>query len=313
MTRVLVTCPPMLRSLDQLMPEMKALGWQVEAPKVTQTLTEQELRGLVPSVDAWIAGDDPVNRSVMAAGKQGRLRVVVKWGVGVDNVDFAAAKDLGIPVRNTPGVFGDEVADLALGYVLALARDTFAIDRAVRAGQWPKPVGVSLRGKRALVAGFGNIGKEVARRLVAIGMQVDVHDPFFQPAPGLEVRRVTWPDAIREADTIVLTCPLTKETFHMLDGKALALAKRGVRIVNVARGPLIDENALVDSLKAGVVHGAALDVFEEEPLPRTSPLHHFERCIFGSHNASNTLEAALRASRVAIRHVEELLAGVKGP
>lgn len=304
--KVLVTCPPMLRSIDLLMPEMKALGWEVEAPKVEQTLSEAELVRRVPLVDAWIAGDDPVNRNVMKAGKAGRLRCIVKWGVGVDNVDFPAAAELGIPVRNTPGVFGDEVADLALGYVLALARDTFLIDRKVRAGEWPKPVGMSLRGKRALLAGFGNIGREVAKRLKAVGMEVDVHDPFYQAVPGLDVRHVAWRDALPGADFVVLTCPLTKETHHMLDADAIGVCKKGVRIVNVARGPLIEEPALVAALERGHVHGAALDVFEEEPLPRNSPLHHQERCIFGSHNASNTLEAALRASRLAIRHVQEM-------
>lgn len=305
--RVLVTCPPMLRSIGLLMPEMKALGWEVEAPPVAQTLSEQELVALLPGFDAWIAGDDPVNRRVLSAGKAGRLKAVVKWGVGVDNVDFAAAADLGLPVRNTPGVFGEEVADLALGYVVALARSTFQVDRGVRNGSWPKPVGVSLRGKQALVAGFGNIGREVARRLLAVGMAVEVHDPYYQPAAGIEVRHVAWLDGLKTADFLVLTCPLTKETHHMLGKEALALAKPGLRLVNVARGPLVDEAALLVALDAGKVHSAAMDVFEQEPLPMDSPLRKLDQCVFGSHNASNTVEAALRASRLAIRHAHEMI------
>ena len=132
---------------------------------------------LVPQYDGWILGDDPATFRVFEAGRQGRLRGVVKWGVGVDNVDFQAAATFGIPVGHTPGMFGDEVADIAMAYVAGLARETYRIDRDVRGGGWPKPRGISLAGKIVALVGFGNIGRSIARRLIAAKMRVIAYDP----------------------------------------------------------------------------------------------------------------------------------------
>jgi D-3-phosphoglycerate dehydrogenase len=124
------------------------------APETVQTRAISDLLELVPAHDGWIIGDDPATREVFSHGKSGKLKAAVKWGVGVDNVDFDACEKLGIPVANTPGMFGAEVADLALGYIIALARQTFEIDRGVRAGQWPKPLGISLGERKVAILGF---------------------------------------------------------------------------------------------------------------------------------------------------------------
>jgi D-3-phosphoglycerate dehydrogenase len=219
----------------------------------------------------------------------------------VDNVDFVAAKELEIPIANTPRMFGTEVADIAVGYVIGLARQTFFIDRGVRLGKWLKPSGISLSEKTVALLGFGDIGRNTAKRLLSADMRVIAYDPYFQPAAGLEtVESAQWPNRLDEADFIVLTCALTPDNWHILNKETLALAKRGLRIVNVARGPLIDEVALAEALASGQVYSVALDVFEVEPLPEESPLRQFEQCIFGSHNASNTVDAVHRASERAI-------------
>lgn len=308
--RVLVTCPPMLGLIDEFRSVFEAKGIELITPEVVQTLSEAELEALVPRVDGWIIGDDPATERVFAAGKAGRLRAAVKWGVGVDNVDFAAAKKLGIQVANTPRMFGGEVADIAVHYVIGLARQTFFIDREVRKGRWPKPAGISLEGKTAAVIGFGDIGRNTARRLAAHDMRVVVYDPHVCPT-AQELSKFTfaeWPQQLEVADFVVVTCALTPQTRHMLDAAAFAKMKEGVRIVNVSRGPIIDEQALVDALESGKVHSAALDVFEVEPLPADSPLRACERCIFGTHNASNTVDAVRRATNKAI----ELLFGFLG-
>ena len=144
---ILVTCPPMLRMMDRLGDRFDRLGLRATTPDVVQTLSVEELVELVPRHDGWIIGDDPATRRVFEAGKAGRLRAAVKWGIGVDNVDLQACADLGLPISNTPNMFGGEVADVAMGYVIALARHTFEIDRGVRQGGWPKPAGISLAGK----------------------------------------------------------------------------------------------------------------------------------------------------------------------
>lgn len=307
--KILITCPPMLRAIDRFRPLFEVRGIEITTPNVIQVLSESELVALVPQFDGWIIGDDPATARVFEAGKAGRLKAAVKWGVGVDNVDFAACQRLGIPISNTPGMFGREVADIALGYVIALARETFAIDRAVKAGGWIKPAGISLAGKTVALAGFGDIGRNTAKRLLASEMKVIAYDPFYEPAEGVEkVESAAWPARLEEADFIVITCALTKENRHMLGREALALVKSGVRVVNVARGPLVDEGALIDALDSGRVHSAALDVFEIEPLMADSPLRAFgDRCIFGSHNSSNTVDAVERTSLKAIDLITDFL------
>jgi len=250
---------------------------------------------------------------VLTAGTRGRLKAAVKWGIGIDNVDFAAAKELGLPITNTPFMFGREVADVAMGYVVALARETFLIDREVRAGRWPKPVGISLADRIGAIAGFGDIGRNVARRMLAADMKVIVYDPLFKPAEGLAaVERRTWPEGIGAADFLVLACALTADNRHMVNEAVLAQSKRGLRVVNVARGPLIDERALENALASGQVHSTALDVMETEPLPADSVLRGYERCIFGSHNSSNTVDAVIRASDRAIDLLFGMLDGRNG-
>lgn len=306
--KVLITCPPMLGMLDHFRSQFAILNIDVTAPHVAQTLSVNELMELVPKHDGWIIGDDPATRQVFEAGKSGLLKAAVKWGIGVDNVDFQACKDLDIPIINTPNMFGGEVADIAVGYVTALARQTFEIDRGVRKGKWLKPCGISLANKKVALVGYGDIGKNTARRLLAADMQIVAYDPYAIDDSSMpNVERAAWPNRISEADFIVINCALNQSSFHLINAHTLALCKPGVRIVNVGRGPIVDEIALVDALKAGHVFSAALDVFEDEPLSIESPLMGYPRCIFGSHNASNTRDAVIRTSEIAISKLMNFL------
>ena len=308
---VLVTCPPMLGMIDAFRAAATGLGLDLVAAQVTQTLSEEELCEQLPGFDGWIIGDDPATRRVFEAGQAGQLRAAVKWGIGVDNVDFAACQDLGIPIINTPGMFGAEVADIAVGYVIGLARHTFEIDRGVRAGGWPKPRGISLAGKTVALIGYGDIGRNTARRLLAAEMQIIAYDPFADPASvDAGVQLATWPERLEEADFVVVNCALTRSSFHLIDAAALERVKPGVRIVNVGRGPVIDEQALIAGLESGRVSSAALDVFEAEPLLADSPLRQHERCIFGSHNASNTEDGVVRTSLEALSRLAGFLAEI---
>ena len=304
--RVLVTCPPMLGMLDTFSAPARELGLELLPAVVTQTLREAELIQLLPNYDGWIIGDDPATQNVFEAGHRGLLKAAVKWGIGVDNVDFKACEAFGIAITNTPGMFGGEVADLAVGYLIALARHTVEIDRGVREGKWPKPRGVSLAGRTVALVGYGDIGRNTARRLLAADMAVIAYDPFVQPS-SLEddVTLAPWPERLEEADFVVVNCALTPSSHHLLNSDAFAAMKPGVRVVNVGRGPVIDEQALISALASGHVHSAALDVFEHEPLPLASPLRSHSACIFGSHNASNTVDGVERTSHRAI----QLIAG----
>ena len=298
----------MLGMIDSFRHIFEEKGIELSAPNVVQTLSVEELKEIVPQHDGWIIGDDPATREVFEAGKAGNLKAAVKWGIGVDNVDFDACKDLDIPIINTPDMFGREVADIAMGYVIALARETFEIDRAVRNGKWIKPRGISLSGKKVALVGFGDIGQSTAKRLLALDMDVIAYDPFADNNPNLpEVEREVWPTRVEEADFIVVTCSLTKSSFHMVNANVFKQAKDGVRVINVGRGPIIDETSLEDALKSGKVYSAALDVFEVEPLPMDSYLRTHPHCIFGSHNASNTADAVERTSHIAIEKLFNFL------
>ncbi len=308
--KILVTCPPMLGMMEELRHYFQQKNVDVHCPDVVQTLSENELCTLIPEYDGWIIGDDPASRRVFEAGRLGKLKAAVKWGIGVDNVDFQACEELGIPIANTPMMFGQEVADVAMCYVTMLARDIGLIHDGVRAGAWPKPRGISLADKVVGLVGFGDIGRNVAKRLLAADAKVIAYDPFYQAAAGLDaVVPAEWPNQLEQCDFLVFTCALNEKNKHMLGAVELSRVKTGVRIVNVARGPLIDEFALCEALEDGRITSVALDVFEVEPLPLNSALRTYPGNIFGSHNGSNTADAVRRASKMAVDKLLKFLEG----
>ena len=301
--RVLVTCTPMLMSLADCQERFQQEQLDVVAPNVGQQLSEAELSAMAADFDGVITGDDPFTARVLEIGRKGRLRVIVKWGIGLDAIDLEAARRLGIYVANTPGMFSDEVADVALGYLLLLARGLHKIDAAVHQGHWLKIQGTSLRGKVGGIIGVGNIGSAIARRLHSVGMQLRGYDlsPIAQDlCQETGLQQVLLDRLLRSADCLILSCGLNPENYHLLNETAFAMMKPGVWIINVARGALIDEYALNVALKTGKVGGAALDVFESEPIAINHPLRIYNQVIFGSHNASNTRETTLRVNQLAI-------------
>ena len=304
--RVLITCPQMQQSIDEYRPIFAEREIEIEVPPVVQQLTEDELLQIIDRFDGVIAGDDPFTSRVLESGK--RLKVVARWGVGVDAVDMEAARRLGISVTNTPDVFSDEVADVVMGYIVLLARQLHTLDRSVRSGGWRKFRGVSLSGKSLGVIGVGGVGRAVVRRAIAAGMVplgYDIVPVSTSFAADTGLRAVDLEELLGASDFISLNCNLTPANRHMLGRRQFSRMKHGAYIINAARGALIDEGALVQALGEGRVAGAALDVFEEEPLPPHSPLRSFDDCIFGTHNASNTQEAVQRVNELAVQNLLE--------
>lgn len=297
---ILVTCRQMQAELPVHLARLEALGYQVVSPDLggRQQFTATELLGMSSEIVGIIAGDDELS-SEFFHGAAPHLRSVVRWGIGVDSVDFDAAAETGVSVTNTPGVFGGEVADAAMAYLLALARGTAYVDRAVRDGQWPKYEGVSLDGATIGVIGLGSIGRQVVRRAAGFGARMLGYDPF-PPADLANLALVSLEDLAARSRFVVLCCPLTPETYHLIDAAFLRAMSRDAYVVNVARGPVVDEVALVGALLNAQIAGAALDVFEVEPLPADSPLRQLPNVILGAHNGSNTREGVARASAVAV-------------
>jgi D-3-phosphoglycerate dehydrogenase len=304
---ILVTCRQMQVELPHHRQRIESLGYEVIAPDLgsRQQFTAAELVEYGPRLVGIIAGDDELSAEFFDGTPN--LKTVIRWGIGMDSVDHAAARRCSVTVRNTPGVFGQEVADAAFGYILMLARGYLEVDSAVRRGEWPKREGITLAGSQLGIVGMGSIGQEIARRGDGFGMEVVGFDPLVTAAPD-GATLVDLDTLLSTSRFIVLACPLTPETLHLIDADRLALMRPDGYLVNVGRGPIVCEPDLIDALKAGRLAGAALDVFEVEPLPMDSELRTLPNVVLGAHNGSNTREGVARASTRAVDFLLEELA-----
>src|SRR5439155_12557230 len=250
-------------------------------------LSERELVEVIPPFSALVVrSQTKITADILNAGA--KLRAVGRAGVGVDNVDVETATRRGVVVLNAPGGNTVSTAEHAFSLLLAVARKIAQADANVRKKHWDKKnfEGVELYNKTLGVIGMGRIGSELSRRAIAFGMRVVAYDPYLSVtrARSLQVELVDeLDDLLTSADFISLHTPLTGETRHILDAARLRKTKRGVRIINCARGGLIDEAALAKALQAGDVAGAALDVFEIEPLPSDSPLRSAPNLVLTPH------------------------------
>ncbi|CAI0445730.1 unnamed protein product [Linum tenue] len=277
-------------------------------------LSPEELNTKISLCDALIVrSGTKVSREVFESSG-GRLKVVGRAGVGIDNVDLAAATEHGCLVVNAPTANTVAAAEHGIALLAAMARNVAQADASVKAGKWlrNKYVGVSLVGKTLAVMGFGKVGTEVARRAKGLGMHVIAHDPYAPAdrARAIGVELVTFDEAIATADFISLHMPLTPTTSKMLNDETFGKMKKGVRIVNVARGGVIDEEALVRALDSGIVAQAALDVFTKEPPSPESKLVQHENVIVTPHLGASTVEAQVEG--VAIEIAEAVVGALKG-
>ncbi|CAD5172993.1 unnamed protein product [Musa acuminata subsp. malaccensis] len=276
-------------------------------------LSPEELRAKIALCDALIVrSGTKVGRDVFESSG-GKLRVVGRAGVGIDNVDLAAATEHGCLVVNAPTANTVAAAEHGIALLTAMARNIARSDASMKAGKWErnKYVGVSLVGKILAILGFGKVGSEVARRAKGLGMHVIAHDPYAAAdrAHAMGVELVTFDEAIASADFISLHMPLTPSTSKILNYEAFAKMKKGVRVINVARGGVIDEEALVKALDSGVVAQAALDVFTKEPPSADSKLVLHEKVIATPHLGASTVEAQ---EEVAIEIAEAVIGALKG-
>jgi D-3-phosphoglycerate dehydrogenase len=308
--KVLVSAPYFQPVLAQFLPVLTAHGIEVVVPKVEERLSEHELLALVGDVDGVIAGDDRFTATVLDAAP--RLKVVAKWGTGIDSFDQDAFREKGVFLFNTPNAFSEPVADSVMGYILAFARKLPWMDRDMKVGTWSKIPGVSLRECTLGVVGVGNVGRAVIRRAASFGCRILGFDPVEVPADFLAETGVTMAsmaELLRESDFISLNCTLNPTSYHLIDSSAFAAMKAGVVVINTARGPIIDEQALVAALQTGQIAGAALDVYEDEPLPQDSPLRRMETVLLAPHNSNSSPMAWQKVHQSTL---ESLLRGLKG-
>ena len=301
---VLVTEPIASRGLRLL-----AASCEVRAPwSEGRIFDENDLR----DADALIVRLVPVTATLLE--KAPNLRVIGRHGVGLDSVDLAAATSRGIPVVYTPGSNSNAVAEHAFHLMLSLCRHTLAAHRAVRESAIPSPdlVGSELRSRILGIVGIGAIGTRVARIAHhGFGMTVIGYDPLINPSasPSFVKRTSSLRELLEQADIVTLHAPLTPLTRHMINSESLAWMKPSALLINTARGAEVDSHALATALQTRQIAGAALDVFENEPLPAENPLQSAPRILFSPHIGGSTLEARDATAEIVVRQVVEVLKG----
>ena len=303
--KIAITCIQLIRDISMYREALISAGLDIVLPQINgQHLEGDELIQALEGCEGVIAGDDQFTREVLSRCSD--LKVISKWGIGIDGIDLAAAKERKIKVTNTPGEFNNEVADVTMAYCVMLLRHLHQINEEVRQGNWLKPPGNSLVGKSFGIVGLGGIGLAVADRAASFGMKIIGVDPSEQrqkeaALKGVQIMEID--ELVRSSDVISINCPLTTDTFHMFNKELFKKMKRGAWLINVGRGGVIETEALIEALEEQKIAGADLDVLEVEPLPKNSPLLKFKNVIFGSHNASNTFEAS---ERVHVRSIQNL-------
>ncbi|MEA4811358.1 MAG: phosphoglycerate dehydrogenase [Anaerolineaceae bacterium] len=290
MEKILVTCPYMLPFMDRFRPILKTFGYETIEPEVHERFEAEDILQFAHQFVGTLCGDDRYTREVQEACLP-ELKVISKWGTGIDSIDQQAAKDLGILIGNTPGAFTVPVTESVLAYMLAFARKQPWMDKAMKAGQWQKIPGKTLSESSLGVIGVGNIGKNVLRVAKAFGMKLYGNDivkidPVFIEEIGVEMLPLD--ELLVKADFISLNCTLNLSSKHLINAETLKHCKPEAVLINTCRGPVVHEAALVEALQTGKLAGAALDVFEEEPLPHESALLGMDNVMIAPHNTNSS-------------------------
>lgn len=302
-------------ALDRLQERFEVDVWPGEQPPPKTILLEKvkTIDGLLPLLT------DPIDSEVLSVGKN--LRVVCQMAVGYDNIDVAEATRRGIYVTNTPEVLTETTADYSFALLMATARRITEADKWVRAGHWKVSwgpmmfLGDDIHGKTLGIIGLGRIGTEVARRATGFGMKVIYYDQVRKSEleQTLGLQYTEFESLLQEADFVSLHVPLTKETHHLIGENEFNLMKKTAYLINTSRGPVIDEEALYRGLSEGIIAGAGLDVFVEEPISKDNPLLILENVTLSPHIASASIETRTKMAEMAVINMIEFFEGHTPP
>lgn len=305
MLTVLVTAPYMIPILDRFRPVLESFGLALIVTQVQERLEEEQILSFAGQFDGTICGDDKYTPRVLRACAP-RLKAISKWGTGIDSIDQDTAKSLGIKVFRTPNAFTLPVADTVMGYLLAFARRQPWMDQAVKDGRWEKLPGRSLSECTLGVIGVGNIGKAVLERARGFGMRLlgnDIVEIAHEFLLDYRVEMMSLDDLLAQSDFVSLNCDLNPTSYHLINKEALAKMKSKAILINTSRGLVVDEPALVHALQVSQIGGAALDVFEVEPLPADSPLLRMDNVMLAPHNANSSPTAWEHVHKNTIRNL----------
>ena len=313
--QILFTAPYMIPFVDRFQPIFDKHNLELILPDVQERMEENDLLVYAGQFDGAICGDDRYTERVIQACAP-RLKVISKWGTGIDSIDTQACSRYGVKVCRTSNAFTNPVADSVLSYILAFARRQPWMDREMKSGKWEKIPGKSLSECTLGIIGVGNIGKAVTRRARAFGMKVygtdiiDI-DHVFITETGIEM--TTLDSLLSHSDFISVNCDLNPTSYHLINHDTLALLKPNAVLINTARGPIVEEGALIEALQAKGLAGAAMDVFEFEPLPLSSPLMNMDNVLLAPHNSNSSPAAWERVHWNTIKNLMEGLGIVYVP
>jgi len=287
---VLITAPYMIPVVERFRPVFDKYGIELIIPDVHERMEEADLLKYAGEFDGAISGDDRYSAPVIEACAP-RLKVISKWGTGIDSIDAEACSRFQVKIGRTLNAFTQPVADTVLGYMLAFARRQPWMDKEMKAGKWEKMPGMALSECTLGVIGLGNIGKAVVRRAQAFGMKIFGNDivqidQTFITETGVEMTDLR--SLLSNADFVSINCDLNLTTHHLMNADTFALMKQNAVLINSARGPIVAEEALIEALQAKRLAGAALDVFEHEPLPLDSPLLKMDNVLLAPHNSNSS-------------------------
>lgn len=302
--KVLISAPYMLRATERPKVEslLKELPVEVTWADVHERLEEEDLLPIIGQFDGLICGDDRLTDRVYEAAT--RMKVVVKWGTGIDSLNASSAESRGIKLFRTPEAFTQPVADTTLCYILAFSRGLRENDSLMKRGEWDKPPSSALFETTVGIVGFGAIGRAVARRLRPFGCRILANDAKgVSPSAQLEygVEEADLYSICRESKFITFHTDLNSTSHHLFGDEAVAQCRQKPYVINTSRGPVVDERALVDGLRKGVIAGAGLDVFEQEPLALDSPLRGMSNVYLASHNSNSSSACWLRVHRNSVQ------------
>jgi len=305
--QILFTAPYMIPFVDRFRPVFDKYDIELIIPDVQERMEEADLLKYAGQFDGTICGDDRYTLRVIEACAP-RLKVISKWGTGIDSIDAEACSRYSIKIGRTLNAFTTPVADSILGYMLAFIRRQPWLDREMKSGKWEKIPGKALSECTLGVIGIGNIGKAVTRRARAFGMKVygiDIIevDHVFVSETGIEMTSLE--NLLTNSDFVSINCDLNPTSRHLMNADTFALMKPNAVFINTARGPLVDEKSLIEALQAKRLAGAALDVFEYEPLPLESPLMKMDNVMLAPHNSNSSPAAWERVHWKTIRNLLE--------
>ena len=304
---VLFTAPYMIPFVDRFKPVFAKYDIELIVPDVRERMEEEDLLKYAGQFDGAICGDDRYTARVIEACAP-RLKVISKWGTGIDSLDASACLSHSVTIGRTPNAFTTPVADTVLGYMLAFARRQPWMDAEMKSGKWEKIPGKALSECTLGIVGVGNIGKAVTRRARAFGMKVygndivDI-DHVFITETGIEMTTLHF--LLSNSDFVSINCDLNPTSRHLMNADTFSLMKPTAVLINAARGPIVEERALIEALQAKRLAGAALDVFEVEPLPLDSPLMKMDNVMLAPHNSNSSPAAWERVHWNTIKNLVE--------